>query len=289
MLYRRKDSRHRPFVSFWLISTSLYTPMFPSVMCSVLSRIPLAGGYWKSDYLHRCSDFRGNLARIVDALGFNHDQREIFNSILGKEGGYVDHPDDKEAQQCGALLRTLPVLMDTVGYARFNPRTGTDDSWRWLLVGPRFDQVAQFSPDIAAEMCERASTWGRLWRRRCFNVGWMFQPWREVVSRYGCGWANRPATIAALRAYLGNRGKDGERVIWRPWTVRRATVIWTWQRNASKWVVCLWLDERASGGMTGLKPFCHLSAPLYWLHSAHLVLSYEGARKGRRWSWKAAH
>lgn len=39
---------------------------------------------------------------------------EIFNSVLGKEGGYVDHPDDKEAQQSGALLRTLPVLMDIV-------------------------------------------------------------------------------------------------------------------------------------------------------------------------------
>lgn len=39
---------------------------------------------------------------------------EIFNSILGKEGGYVDHPDDKEAQQCGASLRILPVLTDTV-------------------------------------------------------------------------------------------------------------------------------------------------------------------------------
>jgi lysozyme family protein len=26
---------------------------------------------------------------------------EIFDAILGKEGGYVNHPDDKGAQQTG--------------------------------------------------------------------------------------------------------------------------------------------------------------------------------------------
>ncbi len=44
MLYRRKDSGIVHLFPFWLISTSLYTPMFPSVMCSVFIKNPT--GWW---------------------------------------------------------------------------------------------------------------------------------------------------------------------------------------------------------------------------------------------------
>lgn len=80
--------------------------------------------------------------------------------------------------------------------------------------GPRFDQVAQFSPDIAAEMCDTGVNMGptvatKMLQRwlNVFNRGGKLYPDMDVDGRIG------PRTIAALRAYLGNRGKDGERVM----------------------------------------------------------------------------
>lgn len=39
---------------------------------------------------------------------------EIFDEILGKEGGYVNHPDDKGGRQNGVLRKKLPAPTDTV-------------------------------------------------------------------------------------------------------------------------------------------------------------------------------
>ena len=36
----------------------------------------------------------------------------IFDEILGKEGGYVNHPDDKVGRQNGVLQKKSPALTD---------------------------------------------------------------------------------------------------------------------------------------------------------------------------------
>ena len=135
---------------------------------------------------------------------------EIFNSILGKEGGYVDHPDDKGGP---TMLGITQNTARAHGY-RGDMRDLTREQALMILegdywYGPRFDQVAQFSPDIAAEMCDTGVNMGptvatKMLQRwlNVFNRGGKLYPDMDVDGRIG------PRTITALRGYLGKRGKD---------------------------------------------------------------------------------
>ena len=86
---------------------------------------------------------------------------EIFNSVLGKEGGYVDHPDDKGGPtQWGITQNTARAH----GY-RGDMRDLTREQALEILeadywYGPRFDQVAALSSDIAAELCDTGVNMG---------------------------------------------------------------------------------------------------------------------------------
>lgn len=80
--------------------------------------------------------------------------------------------------------------------------------------GPRFDQIAKLSPDIAAELCDSGVNMGpsvatRMLQRwlNAFNQGGKLYPDMDTDGRTG------PRTINALRAYLEKRGRDGEMVM----------------------------------------------------------------------------
>ena len=80
--------------------------------------------------------------------------------------------------------------------------------------GPRFDQVATLSPDIAAELCDTGVNMGPTVASR------MLQRWLNVFNQQGKLYPDMdtdgrigPRTINALRAYLQKRGKDGELVL----------------------------------------------------------------------------
>ena len=137
---------------------------------------------------------------------------EIFNSVLGKEGGYVDHPDGPT--KWGITQNTARAH----GY-RGDMRDLTREQALEILeadywYGPRFDQVAALSSDIAAELCDTGVNMGptvasKMLQRwlNVFNLRGKLYPDLDADGRIG------PRTINALRAYLGNRGKDGERVM----------------------------------------------------------------------------
>ncbi|HDH7761534.1 TPA: hypothetical protein PJH42_005219, partial [Escherichia coli] len=80
--------------------------------------------------------------------------------------------------------------------------------------GPRFDQVEDLSPDIAAELCDTGVNMGPTVASR------MLQRWLNVFNQQGKLYPDMdtdgrigPRTINALRAYLQKRGKDGELVL----------------------------------------------------------------------------
>ena len=197
MLYRRQDYRHRPFVSFLAY---IYVIVYANVPFRYVF-----GLYQESHWLVVIGNliicivvlyFRGNLARIVD---------EIFNSILGKEGGYVDHPDDKGGPTKWGITQNTARAHGYRGDMRDLTREQAleileADYW----YGPRFDQVAALSSDIAAELCDTGVNMGPTVASK------MLQRWLNVFNLRGKLY---PRTINALRAYLGNRGKDGERVM----------------------------------------------------------------------------
>ncbi|ELW9416697.1 hypothetical protein SIO58_000529, partial [Enterobacter hormaechei] len=69
---------------------------------------------------------------------------DIFNTILGKEGGYVDHPNDKGGPTNWGITQATARAHGYTGDMRNLTREQAlaileSDYW----YGPRFDQVAE--------------------------------------------------------------------------------------------------------------------------------------------------
>ncbi|EOP1462285.1 TPA: glycoside hydrolase family 108 protein [Escherichia coli] len=140
---------------------------------------------------------------------------EIFDEVLGKEGGYVNHPDDKGGPTKWGITEKVARAHGYLGDIRNLTRGQAleileADYW----YGPRFAQVANLSPDIAAELCDTGVNMGpsvasKMLQRwlNVFNQKGTLYPDMDVDGRIG------PRTINALRAYLSKRGGDGELVM----------------------------------------------------------------------------
>lgn len=86
---------------------------------------------------------------------------DIFNTILGKEGGYVNHPDDKGGPTNWGITQATARAHGYTGDMRNLTREQAlaileADYW----YGPRFDQVAAVSPVIATELCDTGVNMG---------------------------------------------------------------------------------------------------------------------------------
>lgn len=71
---------------------------------------------------------------------------EIFNTILGKEGGYVNHPDDKGGPTNWGITQATARAHGYTGDMRNLTRQQAMDIYEadyWY--GPRFDQVSTVS------------------------------------------------------------------------------------------------------------------------------------------------
>ena len=105
---------------------------------------------------------------------------EIFNSVLGKEGGYVDHPDDKGGPTKWGITQNTARAHGYRGDMRDLTREQAleileADYW----YGPRFDQVAALSSDIAAELCDTGVNMGPTVASK------MLQRWLNVFNLLG--------------------------------------------------------------------------------------------------------
>ena len=140
---------------------------------------------------------------------------EIFEAILGKEGGYVDHPDDKGGPTRWGITQAVARAHGYAGSMKDLPRDTaleilTADYWD----GPRFDQVASLSPSIAAELCDTGVNMGPAvqskWFQRWLNAyNQQGQLYPDLIADGQIG----PRTISALKSFLAMRGKDGEQVM----------------------------------------------------------------------------
>ena len=140
---------------------------------------------------------------------------EIFEAILGKEGGYVDHPDDKGGPTRWGITQAVARAHGYAGSMKDLPRSSaleilTADYW----VGPRFDQVALLSPAIAAELCDTGVNMGpsvqSKWFQRWLNAyNQQEQLYPDLIADGQIG----PRTISALKSFLAARGQDGEQVM----------------------------------------------------------------------------
>lgn len=140
---------------------------------------------------------------------------EIFDAILGKEGGYVDHPDDKGGPTRWGITQAVARAHGYTGKMQDLPRETalsilTADYW----TGPRFDQVAEVSSVIAAELCDTGVNMGpslqSKWFQRWLNV---FNQQGKLYPELTADGQIGPRTISALKSYLAARSKEGEQVL----------------------------------------------------------------------------
>lgn len=175
---------------------------------------------------------------------------EIFDAVLGKEGGYVNHPNDKGGPTKWGITEKVARAHGYKGDMRELSRQSARqileaDYW----YGPRFDQVSDISPDIAAELCDTGVNMGpsvasKMLQRwlNAFNKGGKLYPDLDADGRIG------PRTINALRAYLGHRGKDGERVMITALNCTQGDryLELTEKREANEAFVFGWIKERVA-------------------------------------------
>ncbi|HCQ4124982.1 TPA: hypothetical protein OKQ80_004606, partial [Escherichia coli] len=105
---------------------------------------------------------------------------EIFDAVLGKEGGYVNHPDDKGGPTkwgiTGKVARAHGYQGDIRDLTRGQALEILEaDYW----YGPRFHKVASLSPEIAAELCDTGVNMGPSVASR------MLQRWLNVFNQKG--------------------------------------------------------------------------------------------------------
>ncbi len=216
--YRRRDSRHKPLMSWlaWLLML-----LYAFAPLSYLCGRPLAAN-WLAVGLNRLFCVlviraRGNVSKSLyyeDADMKSKD--EIFDEVLGKEGGYVNHPDDKGGPTKWGITEKVARAHGYQGDMRDLTREQAleileADYWfiYALIRWPHYPLI------FAGELCDtgvnmRAAPLASKMLQRWLNVfnlqGKLF-PDMDADGRIG------PRTINALRTYLQKRGKDGELVM----------------------------------------------------------------------------
>lgn len=175
---------------------------------------------------------------------------DIFNSILGKEGGYVNNPNDSGGPTNWGITQTTARAHGYTGDMRNLTRDQalailTADYW----TGPRFDQVAQLSSDIAAELCDTGVNMGpsvaAKFLQRSLNVmNNQATMYPDVLADGQIG----PRTISALRSYLSARGNTGTTVMLKALNCLQGAqyIVLAEQRPANETFEFGWLSNRVS-------------------------------------------
>lgn len=175
---------------------------------------------------------------------------DIFNGILGKEGGYVNHPDDKGGPTNWGITQTTARAHGFKGDMRDMTREQAlmileNDYW----YGPRFEQVAIVSPAIAAELCDTGVNMGPSvqvkWLQRWLNA---FNDQQKLYPDLSTDGQIGPRSISALKSFLGKRGKEGESVLLRALNCSQGQryLELTEQQPANESFTYGWMRERVS-------------------------------------------
>ena len=136
----------------------------------------------------------------------------LLDDLLAREGGYVDHPDDRGGPTNFGITHTVALAAGWTGSMRDLPRERAIAIYRrryWTL--PRFDAVAEIAPRIAAELFDTGVNMGpgvaAAFLQRALNaLNRQGRDWPDLVVDRAIG----GATLDALRRLLAVRGRAGE-------------------------------------------------------------------------------
>ena len=143
------------------------------------------------------------------------DVDELIDEVIGREGGYVNHPADKGGPTRWGITEAAARAEGWCGdMRRFPGDEAVATSPRLYWFRPGFDQVAEHAPAIAAELFDTGVNMGPpvaagfLQRAlHALNPGARDYADIAVAPRMG------PRILGALRDSLDHRGPAGETVL----------------------------------------------------------------------------
>jgi len=139
----------------------------------------------------------------------------LIEAVIRREGGYVDHPNDRGGPTNWGITQQVARAYGYLGDMRALPRSAAAQIYKTRYwTGPKFDQVAAICPAIADEMFDTGINMGTAaaskFLQRALNV------LNRGASGYpdiGTDGAVGPMTLTALKGYVAKRGAAGGEVL----------------------------------------------------------------------------
>jgi lysozyme family protein len=176
------------------------------------------------------------------------DIETLLAELLRREGGFVDHPDDRGGPTNFGISSEVARAAGWAGPMQALPRDLALNIYRQRYwAGPRLDALAGIAPTVAAEVFDTGVNMGvgiaiRFLQRSLNVLNRQQRDWPDVVvdGRIGA------ATLAAVTALRARRGAAGERVLRRALNVLQGAryIEIAEQRPAQQAFVFGWLSER---------------------------------------------
>ena len=146
------------------------------------------------------------------------DADRLIEELIEREGGYVNHPDDKGGPTRFGITESVARAHGYAGAMALLPREEAAAIYRRLYwLRPRFDEIAKRAPQVAAELFDTGANMGpavatTFLQRALTALNRNGQDYPDLVPDGRAG----PRTLAALDGFLEVRGKrDGEAVLLR--------------------------------------------------------------------------
>lgn len=140
---------------------------------------------------------------------------QLIDNLIAREGGFTDHPADRGGPTRWGITQRIARAHGYAGDMRLFPRDAAASIYRRLYwLRPRFDQVAQHAPALAAELFDTGVNMGpavaaRFLQRALNGLNRNARDYPDMAVDGAIG----PITLAALAAFLATRGPTGERVL----------------------------------------------------------------------------
>ncbi|NNM78237.1 hypothetical protein HJG53_15195 [Sphingomonas sp. ID1715] len=139
----------------------------------------------------------------------------LIDELLDREGGYVNHPADRGGPTSFGITQAVARANGWTGDMRRLPRATAAAIYRRLYwLKPRYDDVAELAPRIAAELFDTGVNMGpkvaTAFLQRALNA--LNRGARDYADIAVDGLIG-PATLAALAGFMRTRGAAGETVL----------------------------------------------------------------------------
>ncbi|MNX79158.1 putative Peptidoglycan domain protein [compost metagenome] len=139
----------------------------------------------------------------------------LIDGAIGREGGYVNHPDDRGGETIWGITVGTARRFGYQGRMREMTRPQAIDIYRaQYWTGPGYDRVAMLSEAVAEELFDTGVNMGpgvaSTMLQRCLNaLNRQGKDYPDIKVDGDVG----PATLRSLTSYLKVRGKEGEQVM----------------------------------------------------------------------------